>query len=145
MPLPRDKAPVTSLDQARLDGLNCAANALLRVGTAAKDLSRVMADDIERTQRECTRRVCYRDGSIDRIWFTFHVSRGADYLRVTTPKEVRMLSAKVSGVTISANLHKPGKYHHENLDVARAFRRLAELVERAPFPLADKDGDLAVV
>ena len=55
-----------------------------------------------------------------------------------------MLSAKIAGVVLSANLRKPGFYDHDNAYVAEALRRLAEIVEQAPFRIADNDGDLAV-
>ena len=103
-----------------------------------------MAEDVRKVENECSRRILYKDGRADRVWFMFDVKRGSDYVRISKPNEVRMLSAKIAGVVLSANLCKPGFYDHDNAYVAEALRRLAEIVEHAPFRVADNDGDLAV-
>ena len=62
MTFSRNKAPVSPVDQARLDGLNATANALIRVGTPAANLSDLMVEDIKTVENEYSRRILYKDG-----------------------------------------------------------------------------------
>jgi hypothetical protein len=68
----------------------------------------------------------------------------SEYARVTRPNAVRLLSAKIAGVVMSANFSKPGVYDHDNAHVAQALRALADIIEKAPVPLADNDIALSV-
>lgn len=88
-----------------------------------------------------------RRGQADGEWFQFASARastyGSDYDRVSKPNDVRLLSAKIDGVVMSANFFKPGKYNHANSHVAQALRTLADLIEKAPVPLAGHDMELS--
>lgn len=138
----RNKAPITPLDQARLDGLNFTAKALLRVGTEPSRLLREMAEQIAVIECEGRRKVVFRDGTRDGVWFAYGPSPGQDYAQVAKPNEVRTLRARVRGVSISLNLMKPGAYDHDNDHVASALRSLADAIDRAPVRLADQDVEL---
>ena len=130
--------------QAWIDGLNYAATALLAAGTQPSQLTARLTDQIAAVERGTRRKVVLCNGRTDGRWFQFAANHGADYARVTKPNEVRLLSAKIGGVVMSANFFKPGKYTHDNAHVAQVLRTLADLIEKAPVPLADNDIELSM-
>jgi hypothetical protein len=141
----RPNAP--PIDQARLEGLNATAKALARAGFPHNRLLAEMADQIALVERQTGRKVRSENGQSDGVWFTFEVKRpsGDNYVRVrTTPNGVRLLSARVEGVVMSANFMKPGVYDHDNVCVAQALRTLADIIENAPARLADADVELDI-
>jgi hypothetical protein len=139
-----NKAPVTPIDQARLDGLNFTANALLQAGINPSQLPGAMTEQKVVVERETKRKVAFKDGTTDGIWFLFEAKRGQGHLRVTKPNEVRFLTARIDGVVMSANLMKPGVYNHDNAHVAGALRILADTIENTHVRLADQDVVLQV-
>lgn len=68
--------------------------------------------------------------------------RGKTSAQVRKPKQVRFLAGMVHGVWVVVNLHKPGVYRHDNVQVAAALRVLADAIESAQVPLADHDGEV---
>jgi len=137
------KDPSSQIDNARLDGLNHTAKALLNVGFTKTQLLSTMSDHIAVVERDTRRKVKFKDGSLDDLWFVFTTKRESDdFIRVVKPNEVRFLSAKISGVLVSANLMKPNHYNFDNSVVAIALRRLADHIEATPIRLADRDIDL---
>jgi hypothetical protein len=129
--------------QVRLDGLNAAAQALVRADFSPDELPTILRVEVASLQRDLGQEVDFRDGT-DGIWFTFNSRRPCGSVRVRKPKEVRFLSGKIAGVWMVVNLHKPGVYRHENAAVAAALRALAEAIEGAEVALADQDIQLRV-
>ena len=64
------------------------------------------------------------------------------YAKVRKPNQVRFLSGMIDGVWVVVNLSKAGVYRHDNAQIARALRALADAVDRTDLCLADKDTDL---
>lgn len=102
-----------------------------------------MKGRVEAAELATRRKVALRCGKSDGWWFQFTSACGSDYVRVSKPNEVRLLSAKIDGVVVSANFSKPSKYNHSNAHVADALRTLADLIENAPVPLAAHDIELS--
>jgi hypothetical protein len=141
------RSKLSAVDQAKIAGLNATAQALVRVGVEHSRLTVEMADQIAAVERETSRKVVVRDGLTDGTWFVFdenQARRGREYIKVYKPNEVRLLSARLDGVIMSANFMKPGFYDHENHHVAQALRRLADAIEKSQVRLADCDVDLGV-
>jgi hypothetical protein len=134
---PRTRAAVSSEDDAILNRLNACANAIVKCGMPASGLFTVMAEYVKRVEKACCRKVICKDGSRDWQWFIFDQVGGL--INVCRPNLVRLLHASIDGVTIQANLNKPGCYDHDNEYLARALRRLADAISGAPYRLADCD------
>jgi hypothetical protein len=138
-----DSSISSAIDQAKVAGLNFTANALIRVGVDQARVGAEMADQIGAVERETNRKVIFRNGLVDGVWFAFEEkqlkARGQEYVKVAKPNEVRFLSARLDGVIMSANFFKPATYNHENRHVAQALRRLADLIEKSQIRLADYD------
>jgi hypothetical protein len=147
--MPNSKSTqVISASQAWLDGLNFTANALLEAEMPSGQIENLMEDHVLAVNQATNRRVLFRNGRDDGIWFTFdesHLANG-EYLRVRKPNDVTLLGAKINRVTVSLNLRKPHPdphmpllYDHDNDHIATALRALADLIEVSPIRLADQE------
>jgi len=127
-----------------LDGLNFTARALLEAGVKPAELAGKMSGQIVAAERATGRKIAFSNGRADGRWFQFGGQFGTQYVRVSMPNAVRLLSARIAGVVMSANFYKPGVYDHGNSHVANVLRELADIIEKAPVPLADNDIELSV-
>lgn len=132
--------PVSPIDTVKLNGLNDTVKTLMRVGINPKEIPSVMAKEILQFETATGHKLSFDFNSVSKEG-VFQIVQPAkkDYIKVYTPKQVRLLSAKIDGVTMSANLHKAGFYDHDNGKIAQALRRLADQIEAAPVRLADRD------
>ncbi len=134
---------LSKVKQAKLDGLNAVANALFRTGTDPKLFKSIMSADIVKFEKETNLVSSFKEGQKSGIWFT--ASEG-DYARVRTSKarQVRYLRARIDGLVISINLHKPDSYSHKNSHIVKVLKHLTQAIDNSKDDISSSDCDIEV-
>ncbi|HEX8998544.1 MAG TPA: hypothetical protein VGB07_01520 [Blastocatellia bacterium] len=132
--------PINPIDTVKLNGLNDTVKTLMRVGINPKEIPSVMAKEILQFETATGHKLSFDYNSVSKEGvFQIIQPTKNNYIKVYKPNQVRLLSSKIDGVTMSANLHKAGFYNHDNGKIAKALRRLADQIESSPVRLADHD------
>ncbi len=123
----------------QIDVLNGVAKSLVKLGTDISKIQAVMAEDVAKFEKDTGHKLCFKKDCTNGNWFSIAMPNKKDYASTKKPYAVRMISARINNVIISANFYKPGVYDHSNSHVAQALRILADKIEKSPVRLADHD------
>lgn len=124
----------------QLDEINKIAKALINAGVSPNAIAEEMVREVNQYQSATGNNLIFKHAPATKFsGFQISNSQRVNHFYVAKPNDVRLLQAKIDGVTIQINLYKPGKYDHDNQVVAKSLRHLANLIEDVPIRLADQN------